>query len=470
MREVAEVELHALALDRVAREGRWRVDLLALHHAPATESEPALHIERMHRMAFVERVPQQGYLRFASACAARATDCAAGVVPEECTVWRRCIEQGATCGDNGECTRWELALTAIPVGTMPDGSSPFDASVSRLDAGDDAALDASEEASGADAVSDGVTDARDAAAPVLTRLLAPLSTRMLTSRRPTLRWIPAPDAVSMEVDLCRDRAMTSSCQTFAVASAERFQPATELEPGTWYWRARTTTTGAAQTSGVWQFRLGARGGVIVDTTCSSDFDFNGDGLTDFVVGARNPTSNGVVYFYRSSAMGSPLPITIMSSSSFKPIGVAVANAGDFNGDGLADAVLGAAGSDPAGRTNAGAIRVHFGAGIMNNPRLFEGDSAGDALGRVVDGVGDAADDGHDDDQRDVRNGHLRRFALVRGRRQRRRLRGHHGRRAARDSIGARPGGLRRDLSRRSARNQPSDRRSTGWARRRRPLR
>lgn len=372
------------------------VSLLAVYDAPATQSEPALHIERMHRMAFVERVPQQGYLRFASACAARATDCAATVAPEECTVSRRCIEQGATCGDNGECVRWELPLTAIPVGTMLDGSSAFDASVSRLDAGDAAPLDASDDESATDVVGDGAADARDAAAPVLTRLLAPLSTSVLTSRRPTLRWIPAPDAVSMDLDVCRDRMMTASCQTVAVASAERFQPATELEPGTWYWRVRTTTSGAAQTSAVWQFRLGTRSAITVDTTCSSDFDFNGDGFTDVVAGAPGPASNGNVYFYRSSAMGHASAAAIAASATFKPIGGAVANAGDFNGDGLADAVLGAAGSDPGGRMNAGAIRVHFGGGIATSTRLFEGDSAGDSLGRVVDGVGDVDGDGYAD--------------------------------------------------------------------------
>ena len=69
-------------------------------------------------------------------------------------------------------------------------------------------------------------------------------------------------------------------------------------------------------------------------------------------------------------------------------------AGDVNGDGLADLIVGAVADDNKG-TQSGSARVFSG---LNGSILytFNGDSAGDRLGYRVSGAGDVNGDGHDD--------------------------------------------------------------------------
>lgn len=373
------------------------ISMLAVYDAPASEGfSTPLHIERMHQFAFVERVPQQGFIRFSSACAAPSTDCGAGVAQQECTVWRSCIDQGATCGDDGTCVRMELPLTAIPVGTALDASRPFDASARRLDASSDGAsedaLDASAEDSDAGALDD---VAQDAPTPIVTRLIAPMSASMTTHTRPALRWSAAPDALSMDVELCRNRMMSSMCQTLSAMTAERVRPAVDLESGWWYWRVRTTTMGGAHTTPVWQFRVPARSAPSVDSTCGAHLDFNGDGLSDVVVGAPG-NSPGTATIYRNNSTSFVFVTAVVGNAVWQGVGTSVANAGDFNGDGLSDIILGAPGADPDVRTNAGGARVQFGGNLAGTPRAVFGERASDALGRVVDGAGDVNGDGYGD--------------------------------------------------------------------------
>ena len=86
------------------------------------------------------------------------------------------------------------------------------------------------------------------------------------------------------------------------------------------------------------------------------------------------------------------------------VGGAVAPAGDVNGDGLADVIVGAPLHDAAQRRNSGAARVVFGtppagapataAGLAAVPGfLIEGAGAGDAAGTAVAAAGDVDGDG-----------------------------------------------------------------------------
>jgi hypothetical protein len=80
----------------------------------------------------------------------------------------------------------------------------------------------------------------------------------------------------------------------------------------------------------------------------------------------------------------------------------VACAGDVNGDGYADLVVGASGADPGGRSGAGTASVFHGSATWTQPpagtartpdRLLEGGASGDRFGDSVASAGDVNGDG-----------------------------------------------------------------------------
>jgi hypothetical protein len=123
-----------------------------------------------------------------------------------------------------------------------------------------------------------------------------------------------------------------------------------------------TVTGAAP---------GDHAGVAVSTAG----DINDDGIDDFIVGANgaDPASGvdaGQCYVVFGKAGGlSDIDLgSLTASQGFKINGVApsdgagnsVSDAGDVNGDGIADLVVGAGGADPLGRPGAGETYVIYG--------------------------------------------------------------------------------------------------------------
>ncbi|NTV46319.1 MAG: T9SS type A sorting domain-containing protein, partial [Chlorobiales bacterium] len=114
-------------------------------------------------------------------------------------------------------------------------------------------------------------------------------------------------------------------------------------------------------------------------------DLNGDGYSDIIAGARQYSNGefyeGVAYIYYGSATGpSSTPLIIESNKVFTEFGVSVGMAGDVNGDGFADAVVGAWGYDAT--YNEGAMYVFYGnagGGLTVQPRQYRPDFSRDIV-------------------------------------------------------------------------------------------
>jgi hypothetical protein len=188
---------------------------------------------------------------------------------------------------------------------------------------------------------------------------------------------------------------------------------------------------------------GSRGFVLtgVDTydfvghAVSAAGDINGDGIDDLIIGAYDADPGGQIvagetYVLFGSTLGFPavLPLAtlypagggdgtrgfVLVGSELDRSGRSVSAAGDFNGDGIDDLIVGADGANPGGRTYAGESYVVFGS-TQGFPAVLPlasldaggggdgsagfglaGVDSGDRSGYSVSAAGDVNGDGIDD--------------------------------------------------------------------------
>ena len=125
---------------------------------------------------------------------------------------------------------------------------------------------------------------------------------------------------------------------------------------------------------------------------------NGDGYADFIIGAPYADPSGKAYagsaYVYSGADGSVL-YQKDGTAAADMFGRSLSGAGDVNGDGYADFIIGAAAADPSSKTNAGSAYVYSGA---DGSLLYrkDGEAANDSLGGSVSGAGDLNGDGYAD--------------------------------------------------------------------------
>jgi hypothetical protein len=133
-------------------------------------------------------------------------------------------------------------------------------------------------------------------------------------------------------------------------------------------------------------------------------DVNGDGFDEVIVGASsydNGQSNeGRAFAYYGSAteLRAAPDWTAESDQELASFGYSVAGAGDVNGDGYGEVIVGASSYDNA-QTNEGRAFAYHGsaAGLSTSPNwTAEPDQASAQFGNSVAGAGDVNGDGHDD--------------------------------------------------------------------------
>jgi hypothetical protein len=170
------------------------------------------------------------------------------------------------------------------------------------------------------------------------------------------------------------------------------------------------------------------GGFVINGQCAGDYsgrsvsaagDVNGDGLADLIVGAYGSDPAAGSYAGRSYVVfgqtgGSGVDLSAVAAGIGGFVingqcagdfsGSSVSSAGDVNGDGLADLIVGADSSDPAAGIYAGRSYVVFGKTDGSAVNLsavaaggggfvINGQCAYDASGRSVSSAGDVNGDG-----------------------------------------------------------------------------
>ena len=160
---------------------------------------------------------------------------------------------------------------------------------------------------------------------------------------------------------------------------------------------------------------------------SSAGDVNGDGYDDLIIGARFADPNGgdsgetyIVYGGASApgtdgvldlgALDGSNGFTLTGIDAADESGSSVSSAGDVNGDGYDDLIIGASGADLDGDSNAGETYIVYGGasapgigGVLDlsdldgtNGFILTGIDAGDLSGLSVSSAGDVNGDGYDD--------------------------------------------------------------------------
>ena len=145
-------------------------------------------------------------------------------------------------------------------------------------------------------------------------------------------------------------------------------------------------------------------GAYFGRSVSTAGDVNGDGYSDVIVGAwafdNGETNEGRAYAYLGSVSGlaSSPAWTAESNQANAFFGRSVATAGDVNGDGYSDVIVGAEYYDND-QTNEGRAYVYLGSvsGLSASPVwTAEGDQANAAFGASVSTAGDVNGDGYSD--------------------------------------------------------------------------
>jgi hypothetical protein len=227
--------------------------------------------------------------------------------------------------------------------------------------------------------------------PATIRAIAPSSMGVVTSARPTLRWSSAPTANHTHVEICADRSCGRVLASIDARGTEA-RPNADLAAGTYYWRLTPMrdATPIAPATAAWAFTVRARAAA-TDTTIGFRADLDGDGHVDAVHGVTLSGERGraVIQFGARRE-----PFVLRANDADSSFGDAAAMAGDIDGDGYGDVVIGA----PSYARDAGRLYVYFGAhgGLAPRVRTIDAPAGGGRFGWSVSAAGDVDADGYGD--------------------------------------------------------------------------
>ncbi|HEV8323216.1 MAG TPA: VCBS repeat-containing protein [Myxococcota bacterium] len=252
------------------------------------------------------------------------------------------------------------------------------------------------------ATCDGFDTAGCWSAPTTPAQRRPINNTYTGNLRPTFVWEASTSmggpATTYEVQYGTDP--TFGAPATMMTTFTNFQPAADLSVsavvpvGTrYYWRVRACAGAACSSySPTWWINLGR-----------SNRDFNGDGVADLVVGSPSDDGAGMnagrVDIYMGATTFNTTADGTLTGIAGDNLGQSVAAAGDVNGDGYSDLVVGAFNNDSAG-VDAGAAYVYLGGPGATFDASADGallgPSAGANFGFSVASAGDVNADGFDD--------------------------------------------------------------------------
>ncbi len=126
-------------------------------------------------------------------------------------------------------------------------------------------------------------------------------------------------------------------------------------------------------------------------------DVNGDGYSDVIIGAdRNYSSwtGGANIYFGGSSMNNTADVILVGEAAYNLFGFSVSSAGDVNGDGFSDVIVAAYGY----YSNTGRAYIYFGGPAMNNTAdlIMTGEAIDSYYGVSVSTAGDVNGDGFSD--------------------------------------------------------------------------
>ncbi len=232
------------------------------------------------------------------------------------------------------------------------------------------------------------------------RPIAPISSSMVSVRRPLFRWELASGSDGVRVDVCRERSCVAPVLSFDATGTSSLPPS-DLPSGVLFWRLRGRVGAVTGLSAgaVWEMTV-SQSAATVASAWGSTFDVNADGRSDFVVAA---SARSMVAGAAHVHLGSGSGVSMTASTNL--IGLdgpgtgfanTLASAGDINGDGFTDLLIGTLG----GGSVPPRAYLHFGgsAGLATSSisAVSRPEGIGGRYGVTVAAAGDVNADGYAD--------------------------------------------------------------------------